>query len=679
MSEILNKYKKQKQRLLLNTQKYLDFVLSLDNSKTINLDGNLTKKCLISYIDTNNEECFDDKSLVSMSGYTYENSINEGETLKDLGFTNVDNGHIYYDKNELTLDDFVNIITNVSYTLPQNDERLHLYPVNGNSQYYTYNTEVVSESGSTYYAMKGGYLQGFYKLYGFNYQVLPQDIENCWCLEFVIRPRTDYVVSGNTINDEHPNNKGIFFYMGTRSENKFGRFYGEDLTKYLSRQNYSGECFEICEKKEGQETDKELNRKLLEIMYGVDNVKCKSYTDDEVENMLSGLTLCKVDLSTSDGHKLENNNYFEITTDNKFIIFDRTCGGFTTNNWNNDNVLSLIQKKIVNHENLFLLMDRTCKGKTTSTIENYLNSTTGDSSDYSILKDIKGNAFALKINDDWSIGYRYLINDCDNENGYSVVEEKTYPEKINPNFWNVINVVCKIVRGGTDDCGLSFGNRKMRIYIYVNGYLKLVSKELPEFRFRELDDFYDKQECVPYNISLGGGTQGLIESMWVDNYTRPYCKILPIEENFCGSFIGDIRSFKFYDCQLQYNEIKNNYMYENTSKTENDKNEKLSIDKIYFGIGGSPKDIIKNGIVNDKLTQLYQQIFVTPNNENVGHFYFIISKKYTGKIPFQFICGGVEMIVEKYDDIIDSDSCTIFKSAEQYPKETELSITTLNN
>ena len=129
------------------------------------------------------------------------------------------------------------------------------------------------------------------------------------------------------------------------------------------------------------------------------------------------------------------------------------------------------------------------------------------------LQNPSGLRTALKINDDWSVGYRYLINDCDNENGYSVVEEKTYPEKINPNSWNVINVVCKILRGGTDDCGLSFGNRKMRIYIYVNGYLKLVSKELPEFRFRELDDFYDKQECVPYNISLGGGTQGLIESM----------------------------------------------------------------------------------------------------------------------------------------------------------------------
>ena len=130
MSEILNKYKKQKQRLLLNTQKYLDFVLSLDDSKTIALDGNLTEKCLISYIDTNKEECIDNASLVSMSGYTYENSINDGETLKDLGFTNVDNGHISYNKDEITLDDFVNIIQNISYTLPENDNRLHLYPVN---------------------------------------------------------------------------------------------------------------------------------------------------------------------------------------------------------------------------------------------------------------------------------------------------------------------------------------------------------------------------------------------------------------------------------------------------------------------------------------------------------------------------------------------------------------------
>lgn len=74
-------------------------------------------------------------------------------------------------------------------------------------------------------------------------------------------------------------------------------------------------------------------------------------------------------------------------------------------------------------------------------------------------------------------------------------------------------------------------------------------------------------------------------------------------------------------------------------------------DKIYFGFGLSPIDIVKNGIINDKLTQIYQQIFVTPNNENDGYFYFIISKKYTGKVPFQFICGGFEMIVEKYGQL----------------------------
>ena len=37
------------------------------------------------------------------------------------------------------------------------------------------------------------------------------------------------------------------------------------------------------------------------------------------------------------------------------------------------------------------------------------------------------------------------------------------------------------------------------------------------------------------------------------------------------------------------------------------------------------------------------------------------------------------MIVEKYDETINIDACTIFKSLEKYPKGTELLITTLNN
>jgi hypothetical protein len=116
----------------------------------------------------------------------------------------------------------------------------------------------------------------------------------------------------------------------------------------------------------------------------------------------------------------------------------------------------------------------------------------------------------------------------------------------------------KILNGELDECEQPIGNRKMVIYIYVNGYLKFISKELPEINLRELDDNYEKQEMVPYSISLGGGTQGLLESTWVNSYDGfPY--ILPIEENFAGTFIGDIKSFKIYDRMLEYQEIKNNF------------------------------------------------------------------------------------------------------------------------
>ena len=94
----------------------------------------------------------------------------------------------------------------------------------------------------------------------------------------------------------------------------------------------------------------------------------------------------------------------------------------------------------------------------------------------------------------------------------------------------------------------------MKILIYVNGNLVLVSKELPEFRFRELDDIKEKQETVPFNISLGGGTQGLADGIWLDYNNVPEHK-LPIENHFCGSFLGDIMSFRFYECFMDHKTI----------------------------------------------------------------------------------------------------------------------------
>ena len=100
----------------------------------------------------------------------------------------------------------------------------------------------------------------------------------------------------------------------------------------------------------------------------------------------------------------------------------------------------------------------------------------------------------------------------------------------------------------------------MQIMIYVNGKLVLVSKELPIFNLKLLDDLEEKQEGVPFNISLGGGTQGLAEVVYL-NYLRLPEYVLPLEKEFGGSFIGWIKSFKFYTCPLNYYEIRQNYKF----------------------------------------------------------------------------------------------------------------------
>ena len=101
----------------------------------------------------------------------------------------------------------------------------------------------------------------------------------------------------------------------------------------------------------------------------------------------------------------------------------------------------------------------------------------------------------------------------------------------------------------------------MIIYIYVNGKLKLKSEELPILNLKHLDDLSDKQQGVPFSISLGGGTQGLCDVINI-NYREVPKNILPLEREFCGSFVGYIQNFRFYSCPLKFTEIKENYIYD---------------------------------------------------------------------------------------------------------------------
>ena len=88
--------------------------------------------------------------------------------------------------------------------------------------------EIVSKSvpyGGHYHDLYGGFYQGFYKLFGYDYEIFPERVNKGWTVEMILKPRLidEYFPSTGqtTLNEIYPDNKNTFFYFGTRAENKF--------------------------------------------------------------------------------------------------------------------------------------------------------------------------------------------------------------------------------------------------------------------------------------------------------------------------------------------------------------------------------------------------------------------------------------------------------------------------
>lgn len=663
--------------------------------------------------------------IYSLSSWT--GATNDGAELKDIGLTGIDNGFIKFRKDMISNYDFLNILTGSTYNIESADTRFFLSPVTGNTLEYIYPMSAVTddEGNVQYLSFNGGFYQGFYKLFGFDYQTLPTKLDYGWTLNFKLRPRCDYETLTGTINHKHPENEGMFFYMGTRAENKFWEFYpnssasaeefliqNADTDGYMGNDCGDGDIYDIYrnnvidseylqdeppEKPEpgyfldgyalsavtpdcpcveelmkkdcryfpleyfadeyyyfsdtrisvykyegdyaskttpymdcvkevkcgchctGSSVKKRLGSYFVgwymgaynynrESPCGICSMKpspypccsaegnnyaevCKccedyfidGYYDDQCVDSPKAVELdylmadAKIDrngegITDSIGHLFNRTGYFEITTDNKFLFFNKTCTGFTTCNWTEGALVTFTGRTNWSNANYFVLMNRTCTGWTVNTINKYNEA---HEKPYDIYKDIKNNAFGLRITKDGAIGYRYGILDCDSSaaSHYSVVEEYSKPGMVKCNEWSDITVKIAVLNpyysqiqrsyrmGGLlsgiticENTGLT-GSHRIKIYVYVNGYLKLVSKELPEFAFHELNDDYQKQEGVPFNISLGGGTQGLMETIGPD-YMNTSRYLLPLERDFGGSFNGDIKSFKMYDCPLNYSTIR---------------------------------------------------------------------------------------------------------------------------
>lgn len=631
--------------LRVDRREHWDFFLSRRGYSDGGYTGSFDGECLSSFIDTSSENCVDENNnLMSDEKYTWEDLKNNGITLNNIGFTGVDNGFLHYKRDRITNAEFIKLFTDSKYEIGEDDSRLHLYKVNGNNMLFNYSNELVEDEEKGKVArLNGGFFQGFFKS-GCDYQILPDDIGSGWCIEFTLK-REDFEKEGYTLNDRYPENKGTFFFIGTRAENKwwdkfnvtdtferiYNTYFADDYIDdsylntidpnkeyftdnkpityytddYFADEYFNTECVGKCGKgdKGGQTREWDYDFTYPEALNCYqDNSKwfndhggmwienemwttgkgsggsyrnrykcdCSKYFNDGY--FADDIEICDCDtdyvrkqyqgqdeyldidreLYTDDGVSVGQPNVVDIRTDNKFILFDRTCDGFTVDNWVEGSEMVIRDIKDNGKENYFLLFNRTCNGKTT---DSYLE----PNKDYDVISDLYRNAFSLQIDDDGKLGYKYLLKDCDSEERYKIETQFTNNSVIPYGEW--VNICIRIMPFNRRTVYVNKVKKivpadKMRLMLYVNGKLVLVSRELPVFKFKELNDVETKQEGVPFNISLGGGTQGLSDVIYY-NYLEYPKYVLPLEKNFGGSFIGYINQFRFYTCPKTFTQIKN--------------------------------------------------------------------------------------------------------------------------
>lgn len=515
-------------KLKLYKGDYWDVVLNKDIQNFIyQLSDSEINERAVCYINLEDINCITESGVKTLSNNVWGNAYSVGYGLDNIGYTGFDNGLIYFERDRVCNKEFVDLYQNSSYVLEENDIQFKMKFVTGCTKQYNYDYELFEEGVK----LNGGFLQGFFYTQHNKYQVFPYvfNTGDVMCLDFTLRPQDGYINHNTTLNSRNPNNKGIFWYIGTRAENKWSLLYNKEdesteefFDEYIDDINdiLCKDVKNICEHPSDE----------CECVFDGD-----VFLDVEEEMDLSNITYKTNDNSLTIGVYEDYEDY-----NNPFILYNRTLDGFTVGNYNDGDSIRYVGIKNDFKGNLHLLMNRTATGHTIDSIEELKEVY---DTKYDIYADLYQNALAFRITEDGKIGYRYLIKNCENENNYDIVEGYSKSGIIKNNEWN--NVVVKIF----------FQNETMFFKFYVSGNLVFITKELPKLNLRELNDVYEKQEAVPFNMSLGGGTQGLCETILPDYMSNPNTKY-PLEKYFAGTFVGDIKQFKVFLENLDYNIIE---------------------------------------------------------------------------------------------------------------------------
>ena len=585
--------------LKLSNSDFWDFYLATDDGPTLSCSGVTSGDCFVVWYDFNNTSIYASSATSATTIYslvTWDGATNTGYTMNTIGLTGIDNGLVTFNKTsgDTSNNALLSALTGTTLVISSGDTRLVMNRVTGTTGNYIYPINILSATTvGNYSNLCGGFYQGYYKLDGNSYEVLPVRENQAWSAEFWLNPQsicTGYTAT--TLNTTYPNNKGFFFYMGTRAENKFWNTWTGADTGCTSGCTVPSGCTDILSNwctipKENQITiigDYGVGIPLdppqvqIDLITNTFLIYGRAYDDSVARSTASTGTFVYSTATTTTTD--ETTNCCRVCGTNHDGLGTQTACSYDGNGI----VVTSTSKIISNTTNPFLIYGRavnhsgcTCSS-CTGPGDGYGNQTvcsfsgfTSSQTDLDYKIDVIDNALGFRIKDDGSIGYRLLTitghclsgsTGSTYVSGVTVEEDYSVSGVVSADTWSYIAI--RYVTNYLDDCQLTYASpRKGKLMFYVNAKLKFVVNDFDELVARRLNEYKSKQVGVPFNFSLGGGSQGLLESQTFDGLD-PADRGLPIETNFAGTFIGGISQFKFNICDLKFCDIEYNYSLDAT-------------------------------------------------------------------------------------------------------------------
>jgi hypothetical protein len=525
---------------------------------------------------------FDQNTIVSENYWnptnTDPNFCNVITELCDIGLTGIDNGLVTKLSGE-TIEINTGLYTSSldKFSRYKYDRRMKLHPITGftttenrllDDNSYTYNLSFQKENESVGYYTKfeGGFYQGFYKIAGYDYQVFPERVSLGWTAEFMLR----YRWTGDTsvgLNTRYPENKGTFFFMGARAENKFYHYADghPPQDSGYTRVTSGLTCIHTC---------------------GCSSTANTASTCYEVYQQSGGT-------STNCSCGCPCNCTVSVKYPEKDPLYDGVSNG-----------LSLRLSGDSGNPKLCIKTYTITGGcETTGTCSTGLTYTTGVTvtewcSSRGIFERCSNSSYVEQEN--WAQIDAVFVRDtwldtCDlvTKGGLGLIVSKEFtatsannsvsliepPITHDPNDKPETIEVVSFNDSWTEEKKFRMGHLR----IYVNGKLFMVADNFEEIIPRLLNSIKENQIGVGYNISLGGGTQGLHDNLTFSGCPKtlsgittqqdPEC--LPttvldqtkysglttnifLEKYFGGNFIGDISAFRMYSEPLNAGQVAHN-------------------------------------------------------------------------------------------------------------------------